>query len=128
MFCFVEEKLRNRKQMFTTLPVVNGCIPGDSLLSSFTLYMFELSTGLWGEHQVVNPREVVFFGLFKAHGDINRPRVDNFRCLHRMQETIVYCINERLWTVALHSHVYTMLLMPCNTIRILLYKEWNFGF
>jgi hypothetical protein len=58
MFCFVEDNkiisgivIYNygpglRTTDFKTLSVVRGCRPGDNLLSSPTLYMFELFTGL----------------------------------------------------------------------------------
>jgi len=58
MFCFVEDNkiisgivIYNygpglRTTDFKTLSVVRGCRPGDNLLSSSILYMFELFTGL----------------------------------------------------------------------------------
>ena len=58
MFCFVEDNkiisgivIYNygpglRTTDFKILSVVRGCRPGDNLLSSPTLYMFELFTGL----------------------------------------------------------------------------------
>jgi len=43
-----------------------------------------------GEHQVVNPREVVF-PQAKALRENNHLRVDNFQCLPHMKAIIVYC-------------------------------------
>ena len=69
MFCFVEDNkiisgivIYNygpglRKTDFKTLSVVRGCRPGDNLLSSSTLYMFELFTGL-------SPSTLYMFELF----------------------------------------------------------------
>ena len=44
---------------------------------------------IWGEHRVVNSREVVF-PWCKTRGENNHPRVDNFRCSSHMKAIIVY--------------------------------------